>query len=238
MLTVRDVKAGYGNIRVLKGIDIDVREGELVTIVGANGAGKTTLLNSLSGAMGIHEGKIEFCNERIENDPPYARVRRGLVLVPEGRGILIQMTVFENLLVGGYARKTDGALKKDAENLLDRFPLLKNRRDSLANVLSGGEQQMLTIARALMAQPKLLMIDEPSLGLAPLMIREVFRVISELREHGLTILLVEQNAIQALKLADRGYVIEQGKIVVQDSADHLIANLEKLERAYFGLLEE
>jgi branched-chain amino acid transport system ATP-binding protein len=237
LLKVTAIKASYGNIRVLKGIDIDVKEGELVTIVGANGAGKSTLLNSIIGAMGIDEGMIEFLNGSIEKEPSYLRVRKGLVLVPEGRAILIQMSVFENLLIGGYARKNQATLKADAKSMFDRFPLLRERKDSLASVLSGGEQQILTIARALMAKPKLLMIDEPSLGLAPLMIQEVFQVISDLRKQGLTILLVEQNAVQALKLADRGYVIEQGKMVAQDSADQLLRNLEKLEKAYFGVEE-
>jgi branched-chain amino acid transport system ATP-binding protein len=237
LLKVTAIKASYGNIRVLKGIDIDVKEGELVTIVGANGAGKSTLLNSIIGAMGIDEGMIEFLNGSIEKEPSYLRVRKGLVLVPEGRAILIQMSVFENLLIGGYARKNQATLKADAKSMFDRFPLLRERKDSLASVLSGGEQQILTIARALMAKPKLLMIDEPSLGLAPLMIQEVSQVISDLRKQGLTILLVEQNAVQALKLADRGYVIEQGKMVAQDSADQLLRNLEKLEKAYFGVEE-
>lgn len=237
MLKVTAIKASYGNIQVLKGIDIHVKERELVTIVGANGAGKSTLLNSLIGAIGIDEGMIEFLNGSIEKEPPYLRVRKGLVLVPEGRAILIQMSVFENLLIGGYARKNQANLKADAQSMFDRFPLLRERKDSLASVLSGGEQQMLTIARALMAKPKLLMIDEPSLGLAPLMIQEVFKVVSDLRNQGLTILLVEQNAVQALKLADRGYVIEQGNMVAQDSADQLLKNLEELEKAYFGVEE-
>ncbi|MGD9031166.1 MAG: ABC transporter ATP-binding protein [Desulfobacteraceae bacterium] len=237
MLKVTAITASYGNIKVLKGINIDVKEGELVTIVGANGAGKSTLLNSIIGAIGIDEGMIQFLNGNIEKEPSYLRVRKGLVLVPEGRAILIQMSVFENLLIGGYARKNQATLKADAESMFDRFPLLRERKDSLASVLSGGEQQMLTIARALMARPKLLMIDEPSLGLAPLMIQEVFQVISDLRNQGLTILLVEQNAVQALKLADRGYVIEQGNMVAQDSADQLLTNLEELEKAYFGVEE-
>jgi branched-chain amino acid transport system ATP-binding protein len=237
LLKVTAITASYGNIKVLKGINIDVKEGELVTIVGANGAGKSTLLNSIIGAIGIDEGMIQFLNGNIEKEPSYLRVRKGLVLVPEGRAILIQMSVFENLLIGGYARKNQATLKADAESMFDRFPLLRERKDSLASVLSGGEQQMLTIARALMARPKLLMIDEPSLGLAPLMIQEVFQVISDLRNQGLTILLVEQNAVQALKLADRGYVIEQGNMVAQDSADQLLTNLEELEKAYFGVEE-
>jgi branched-chain amino acid transport system ATP-binding protein len=237
LLKVTAITASYGNIKVLKGINIDVKEGELVTIVGANGAGKSTLLNSIIGAIGIDEGMIHFLNGNIEKEPSYLRVRKGLVLVPEGRAILIQMSVFENLLIGGYARKNQATLKADAESMFDRFPLLRERKDSLASVLSGGEQQMLTIARALMARPKLLMIDEPSLGLAPLMIQEVFQVISDLRNQGLTILLVEQNAVQALKLADRGYVIEQGNMVAQDSADQLLTNLEELEKAYFGVEE-
>ena len=237
LLTVTGLKAGYGNIQVLKGIDISVENGEFVTIVGANGAGKTTLLDTIIGILQADDGTIQFMNKRIEKEPSHVRVRDGLVLVPEGRNILIQMTVFENLLTGGYARKDQATLKKDAEAMLSSFPLLKARRDSLASVLSGGEQQMLTIARALMAKPKLLMIDEPSLGLAPLMIEEVFKIISDLRAQGITILLVEQNAVQALKLADRGYIIDQGQIVAQDSANILLKNFEELEKVYFGVQE-
>jgi len=237
LLTVTGLKAGYGNIQVLKGIDISVENGEFVTIVGANGAGKTTLLDTIIGILQADDGTIQFMNKRIEKEPSHVRVRDGLVLVPEGRNILIQMTVFENLLTGGYARKDQATLKKDAEAMLSSFPLLNARRDSLASVLSGGEQQMLTIARALMAKPKLLMIDEPSLGLAPLMIEEVFKIISDLRAQGITILLVEQNAVQALKLADRGYIIDQGQIVAQDSANILLKNFEELEKVYFGVQE-
>jgi len=235
LLKVNSLKQSYGKITILKGVDITIQPGEIVTLVGANGAGKSTLLKTLVGALPCYDGTIEFLGERVEKEHSYVRVRKGLVLVPEGRQILTRMTVYENLLIGGFSREDQKALREDAEGMLERFPNLKKRKDSSANVLSGGEQQMLTIARALMAKPKLLMIDEPSLGLAPLTVVEVFSIIADLRKHGITVLLVEQNAMQALKLADRGYVMEQGKIVAHDSADGLLKNLEELERAYFGI---
>lgn len=235
MLKVNSLKKSYGKISVLKGVDINVKQGEIVTLVGANGAGKSTLLKTLVGVLSCDGGTVEFLGGRVEKEPPYMRVRKGLVLVPEGRKILTQMTVLENLLAGGFSRVDQKELRSDVEDMLTRFPQLRDRKNSSANVLSGGEQQMLTIARALMAKPKLLMVDEPSLGLAPITVNEVFSIISDLRKQGITILLVEQNAMQALKLADRGYVMEQGKIVAHDSAETLLKNLEELERAYFGI---
>ena len=235
MLKVNSLKKSYGNISVLKGVDINVKRGEIVTLVGANGAGKSTLLKTLVGVLPCDGGTVEFLGGRVESEPPYMRVRKGLVLVPEGREILTQMTVLENLLAGGFSRVDQKGLRSDVEDMLTRFPQLRDRKNSSANVLSGGEQQMLTIARALMAKPKLLMVDEPSLGLAPITVNEVFSIISDLRDQGITILLVEQNAIQALKLADRGYVMEQGKIVAHDSAETLLKNMEELERVYFGI---
>ncbi len=235
MLKVNSLKKSYGKISVLKGVDINVKRGEIVTLVGANGAGKSTLLKTLVGVLPCDGGTVEFLGGRVESEPPYMRVRKGLVLVPEGREILTQMTVLENLLTGGFSRVDQKGLRSDVEDMLTRFPQLRDRKNSSANVLSGGEQQMLTIARALMAKPKLLMVDEPSLGLAPITVNEVFSIISDLRDQGITILLVEQNAIQALKLADRGYVMEQGKIVAHDSAETLLKNMEELERVYFGI---
>jgi len=235
LLKVNSLKKSYGNISVLKGVDINVKRGEIVTLVGANGAGKSTLLKTLVGVLPCDGGTVEFLGGRVESEPPYMRVRKGLVLVPEGRKILTQMTVLENLLTGGFSRVDQKGLRSDVEDMLTRFPQLRDRKNSSANVLSGGEQQMLTIARALMAKPKLLMVDEPSLGLAPITVNEVFSIISDLRDQGITILLVEQNAIQALKLADRGYVMEQGKIVAHDSAETLLKNMEELERVYFGI---
>jgi len=235
LLKVNSLKKSYGKISVLKGVDINVKQGEIVTLVGANGAGKSTLLKTLVGVLPCDGGTVEFLGGRVENEPPYMRVRKGLVLVPEGRKILTQMTVLENLLAGGFSRVDQKGLRSDVEDMLTRFPQLRDRKNSSANVLSGGEQQMLTIARALMAKPKLLMVDEPSLGLAPITVNEVFSIISDLRSQGITVLLVEQNAVQALKLADRGYVMEQGKIVAHDSAETLLKNLEELERVYFGM---
>lgn len=237
MLKVGSIETSYGKIKILKGVDINVEKGEIVSIVGANGAGKTTLLKTLIGALKCEQGHIEYLGERIEKEPPYMRVRKGLGLVPEGRIIFTQMTVYENLLTGGFARKDQKALRAEADQILDRFPPLQARRDSPAIVLSGGEQQMLTIGRALMARPKLLMVDEPSLGLAPVIIDEVFEIIADLRSNGITILLVEQNAIQALRLAERGYVMGQGMIVAHDSTQILLKNLEELEKTYFGIRE-
>jgi branched-chain amino acid transport system ATP-binding protein len=235
LLKVDSIETSYGKIKILKGVDINVKQGEIVSIVGANGAGKSTLLKTLIGALKCERGSIEYLGRRIEKEPSYARVRKGLGLVPEGRIIFTGMTVFENLLTGGFARKDQKALRAEADSILDRFLPLKARRDNSAIVLSGGEQQMLTIARALMARPKLLMVDEPSLGLAPVIIDEVFEIIADLRSKGITILLVEQNAIQALKLAERGYVMDQGMIVAHDSADMLLKNLKELEKTYFGV---
>ncbi len=235
MLRVNSLETSYGSIKVLRGVDVSVQKGELVSIVGANGAGKTTLLKTIIGTLKSQKGSVEFLDKRVERDPPHARVKAGLVLVPEGRAILTRMTVFENLLVGGFCRRDQAAVREQANAVLERFPPLRARKDNPAVVLSGGEQQMLTIARALMANPKLLMIDEPSLGLAPLMVKEVFEIISDLKAQGMTVLLVEQNAMEALRLASRGYVMEQGRIAAHDSAEALLKNLEELEKAYFGI---
>jgi branched-chain amino acid transport system ATP-binding protein len=231
MLQVSGLRSGYGGIEALKGVSLEVRAGEIVTLIGANGAGKTTLLKSLAGVLPAWGGGITFEGDRIERFSPSQRVRRGLTLVPEGRGILHRMTVRENLLMGAYARRGNGNLEAEMDQVLRRFPALDPRRNQLAGTLSGGEQQMLAIGRGLMARPRLLMLDEPSLGLAPLMVREIMRILGELRGQGITILLVEQNAKQALQLADRCSILASGRIVASGEARAMLASPE-VQAAY------
>ncbi len=233
MLKVSNLEAGYGRIRVLKGVSLEIHSGEIVTLLGANGAGKTTLMKTVCGVLTPTAGSIEYEGVPIERKSSAARVRLGLVLVPEGRRILRSMTVQENLLMGAYPRRDLSAVKDEIEEILCRFPILRERRDLLADVLSGGEQQMLAIGRALLARPRLLMLDEPSLGLSPLLVREIFNIISGLHDSGITILLVEQNALKALQVADRGYVMETGRIVATGMAADLLSS-EALREAYLG----
>ncbi len=231
MLQVTELRSGYGRIEALKGVSLEVRAGEIVALIGANGAGKTTLLKTLAGVLAAWGGEIVYDSERIERLPSPQRVRRGLSLVPEGRGILHRMTVRENLLMGAYARRADGALEADIQRVVGRFPALAGRQLQLGGTLSGGEQQMLAIGRALMARPRLLMLDEPSLGLAPLLVREIMRILGELRAQGITILLVEQNARQALQLADRCYILASGRIVAGGEARAMLESPE-VQAAY------
>ncbi|MGH7319767.1 MAG: ABC transporter ATP-binding protein [Candidatus Rokuibacteriota bacterium] len=222
MLQVAELRAGYGRLEVLKGVSLEVREGEVVALIGANGAGKTTLLKTVAGVLPAWAGGIRYEGDSIERLPPPRRVRRGLVLVPEGRGILQRMTVRENLLMGAYARPRQEPLEAELAAVAHRFPVLAERGSQVAGSLSGGEQQMLAIGRALMARPRLLMLDEPSLGLAPFLVCEVMEILRELRAQGITILLVEQNARQALQLADRGYILATGRIVGSGEARALL----------------
>jgi branched-chain amino acid transport system ATP-binding protein len=231
MLQVTELRSGYGGIEALKGVSLEVHAGEIVTLIGANGAGKTTLLKTLAGVLPAWSGVITYEGERIERLSPSQRVRLGLTLVPEGRGILHRMTVRENLLMGAYARRGNGNLETEMGQVLRRFPALDLRRNQLAGTLSGGEQQMLAIGRALMARPRLLMLDEPSLGLAPLLVREIMRILGELRGQGMTILLVEQNARQALQLADRCSILASGRIVASGEARAMLASPE-VQSAY------
>lgn len=233
MLKILNLKAGYGSIQVLRGVSLEIEEGEVVTLIGANGAGKSTLMKTLCGILSPSAGTIEYQETRIDRKSPTARVKQGLVLVPEGRSILQRMTVYENLLMGAYARSDQSAIKADLEKVFSRYPLLAARKDLSANVLSGGEQQMLAIGRALLSRPRLLMLDEPSLGLSPLMVRDIFSIITDLHQSGITIFLVEQNAQKALQLADRGYVMETGMIVMSDTAQNLLGSKE-LREAYLG----
>jgi len=233
MLEVRDLHVHYGSIRALKGISLEVKEGEMVALIGANGAGKTTLLNTLSGFNRPKQGEILFRGGKIQGLPPNEIVARGMIQVPEGRSILTQMTVLENLEMGAYIRKDSQEVRRDLDKILERFPRLQERRGQLGGTLSGGEQQMLAIGRALMGRPQILLLDEPSMGLSPLLVREVFQIIREIKTAGTTILLVEQNARMALREADRGYVLENGSIVFQESAGKLLQS-RLVQEAYLG----
>ncbi|KPJ99657.1 MAG: leucine/isoleucine/valine transporter ATP-binding subunit [Desulfobacterales bacterium SG8_35] len=235
MLKIRNLEAGYGKLRVLKRISMHVDPGEIVTIIGANGAGKTTLLHTITGLVKVGSGEILFRDNDLRRIAPEKIVASGCSLVPEGRQIFSTMTVQENLILGGYvlAKKEKGSIDKEIARVYELFPVLKERARQLAGTLSGGEQQMLAMGRALMAKPSLIMMDEPSTGLAPLIVKSIFRVILRLREEGNTVLLVEQNAKAALSIADRGYVLETGKIILQGAAEDLLQNRD-VQRAYLG----
>jgi branched-chain amino acid transport system ATP-binding protein len=236
MLRLRSLHAGYGSVEVLHGVSLHVDEGEIVTIVGANGAGKSTLLNAIAGVVRPSTGNVDFDAREITALPAESVAARGCVLVPEGRQIFPGMSVRENLQLGGYLRwRRHGraSVEKDAEEICALFPILAGRKSQAAGTLSGGEQQMLALGRALMARPRMLMLDEPSIGLAPLIVREIFGIIAGLRGRGTTILLVEQNARAALSIADRGYVMETGCIMVEGTAEELSDNHD-VRRAYLG----
>jgi branched-chain amino acid transport system ATP-binding protein len=234
MLKLESVKVAYGAIQAVKGVSIEVRKGEVVTIIGANGAGKSTLLKSICGLEPVTEGRILLDGKDITSVASHQRVRLGVAMSPEGRGVFADQTVRENLMLGGYSRKTDPVATAAAiEREFKRFPRLRERQDQLSGTLSGGEQQMLAISRALMSDPRLLLLDEPSLGLAPLIIKDIFVAIRQLREAGLTILLVEQMAKQALGVADRAYVLETGHITAEGTGRALL-NDPKVKAAYLG----
>ena len=232
MLEVRGLEVAYGGIRAVKGIDLDVAEGELVTLIGANGAGKTTTLKALAGLLAPASGTVRYCGRDIAGAPAHELVRAGLALVPEGRGIFGRLTIDENLAMGAYARR-DREVSADRDRAYALFPRLAERRRQLAGTLSGGEQQMLAIARALMSRPRLLLLDEPSMGLAPLMVQKIFETIRLIAREGVTLLLVEQNAKLALETCGRGYVMESGTIALADAAGALLVNPE-VRRAYLG----
>ena len=234
MLKLESVEIAYGAIQAVKGVSLEVRQGEVVTIIGANGAGKSTLLKSICGLEPVSAGRILIDGKDVANDRAHQRVTLGVAMSPEGRGVFADQTVRENLMLGGYSRKKDAAATEAAiEREFNRFPRLRERQDQLSGTLSGGEQQMLAIARALMSEPRLLLLDEPSLGLAPLIIKDIFQAIRQLRESGLTILLVEQMAKQALGVADRAYVLETGHITLEGSGRELL-NDPKVKAAYLG----
>lgn len=233
MLKLNSIQTKYGSIYALKGIDLVVNEGEIVTIIGANGAGKSTTLNTISGLVRSISGSIEFNGVDITYMPTDKIVESGLIQVPEGREIFPNLTVMENLKLGAFLRKDKQGIKEDIEKVTSYFPRLAERFNQLGGTLSGGEQQMLAIARALMSKPKLLLMDEPSLGLAPIFVQDIFNIIKKINEHGTTVLLVEQNATLALSIAHRAYVMETGNIVMEDKASNLMDN-ESVKAAYLG----
>jgi branched-chain amino acid transport system ATP-binding protein len=233
LLEVAGLHSGYGPIEVLKGIDLTVNEGEIVTVIGANGAGKTTTLMTVSGCVRVRAGTVKFRGEELTNVPAHQIVRRGLAQSPEGRKIFPRLTVLENLEMGAFTRTDKPGIREDIDRAFQLVPILKQRQKQPGGTLSGGEQQMLAIARSLMSRPKLLLLDEPSLGLAPMIVLKIFEVIRELNREGMSVLLVEQNARLALKLAHRGYVMETGAITATDRADALL-NDPRIQAAYLG----
>ena len=233
MLEVNDINVYYGAIHAIKGISLTVDEGEIVTLIGANGAGKSTTLRTISGLLTPKEGTISFLGQSIAGVPAQEIVRRGISQVPEGRRIFANMTVMENLELGAFTRTDKDGIGQDYEMVFQRFPRLLERKEQAAGTLSGGEQQMLAMGRALMSRPKLLLLDEPSMGLAPLLIREIFNIIVDINQAGTTVLLVEQNANMALSIANRAYVLETGRITLSGDAKELAAS-EKIRKAYLG----
>ena len=238
LLSLSSLSVSFGGIEAVKGIDLEVYPGELVTLIGANGAGKTTTLKAITGTLQSGStthtsGEIRYRGQRIDHQPAHDLLPRGLAMVPEGRGVFSRMTIRENLLMGAYIRDDRDAIEADIERWFGIFPRLKERESQLAGTLSGGEQQMLAIARALMSQPTLLLLDEPSMGLAPIMVERIFDVIRQVFAEGVTILLVEQNVRQALSIASRGYVMDSGRIVLSDTADNLLKDARVVE-AYLG----
>ncbi|MBF0468614.1 MAG: ABC transporter ATP-binding protein [Desulfamplus sp.] len=236
MLRIKNLKCGYGRIMAIQGVSLSVRQGELISIIGANGSGKSTLLLAICGLLKTWDGEILFKDNDLKGMSPQSIVRQGISMVPEGRQIFAPLSVMDNLKMGGYTMYRKGLKKQveqDLETIMDMFPILRERQNQLAGTLSGGEQQMLAIGRALMARPSLLVLDEPSMGLAPKIVEMIFATIQGLRQEGVTILLVEQNARAALKIADRGYVLETGKMVLQGSAEELLVD-DDVKRAYLG----
>lgn len=234
LLEVHDVHTYYGNIHALKGITLQVEKGEIVTLIGANGAGKSTILKTITGLLRPRQGSITFDGEDLSSYKAHQIVNKGMAMVPEGRGIFASLTVSENLDMGAYTRDDKNSINADQERVFTLFPRLKERIHQVAGTLSGGEQQMLATARALMARPRLLLMDEPSMGLAPILVESIFQTIQNINQEGTTILLVEQNAHIALQIAHRGYVLQTGRIVLSDTAAGLQAN-ETVQKAYLGI---
>ncbi len=231
-LKVSDLKVAYGGIQAVKGVSFEVNEGELVSLIGANGAGKTTTLKAITGLQPVAAGEIEYLGKSIKGQGAWDLVKQGLVMVPEGRGVFSRMSITENLLMGAFVRK-DKEIDADIDKVFGIFPRLKERRNQLAGTMSGGEQQMLAMGRALMARPKVLLMDEPSMGLSPIMVDKIFEVVADIAKQGVTILLVEQNASRALQLAHRGYVMESGEVTMSGEASALL-NDPKVRAAYLG----
>jgi branched-chain amino acid transport system ATP-binding protein len=233
LLRVSGLRVAYGGIQAVKGVSFEVREGELVSLIGANGAGKTTTLKAVTGTQGSAGGEIEFMGRSIRGQGPWDLVKQGLVMVPEGRGVFSRMTIVENLQMGAFVRDDAKEIAADIERVFTIFPRLKERRHQLAGTMSGGEQQMLAMGRALMARPKVLLMDEPSMGLSPIMVDKIFEVVDDIHRQGTTILLVEQNASRALQLASRGYVMDSGEVTMSGDAKTLLAD-PKVRAAYLG----
>ena len=235
MLELRDIHSYYGNIHALKGISLDVEKGEIVTLIGSNGAGKSTTIRTVSGLMHPRRGTITLEGERIDHVPAHRLVSRGIAQSPEGRRIFPRLTVWENLEMGAFVRNDRAGIREDMARVFDLLPRLKERLTQKAGTLSGGEQQMLAIGRALMGRPRLLLLDEPSMGLAPVLVETIFETIRNINQQGTTVLLVEQNALMALEVAHRGYVLQTGQIVLSDTAENLRQN-EMVQRAYLGII--
>ncbi|MFN3611371.1 ABC transporter ATP-binding protein [Tepidimonas sp.] len=233
LLKVTGLKVSYGGIKAVKGIDLEVREGELVTLIGSNGAGKTTTMKAITGMLVSEGGDIVYQGQSIRGAGSWDLVKRGLAMVPEGRGVFTRMTITENLLMGAYVRTDKAEIQRDIDRMFELFPRLKERRDQLAGTMSGGEQQMLAMARALMSRPKLLLLDEPSMGLSPIMVDKIFEVVRDVHAQGMTVLLVEQNARRALQVADRGYVMDSGEIIMHGEAKAMLDD-PKVRAAYLG----
>jgi branched-chain amino acid transport system ATP-binding protein len=233
VLSVKGLKVSYGGIQAVKGIDLEVRSGELVALIGANGAGKTTTMKTITGTLQPAAGEVTYFGQSIKGRGSYELVGQGLAMVPEGRGVFARMTIVENLLMGAYTRSDKGAIQTDIDRMFETFPRLKERAVQLAGTMSGGEQQMLAMARALMSRPKLLLLDEPSMGLSPIMVEKIFEVIRAVHAQGTTLLLVEQNAKLALQAADRGYVMDSGLITMSDEAKRMLDD-PRVRAAYLG----
>jgi branched-chain amino acid transport system ATP-binding protein len=233
MLKVSGLKVAYGGIQAVKGVSLEVRKGELVSLIGANGAGKTTTLKAVTGTQPVADGDIEYLGRSVKGQGSWDLVKQGLVMVPEGRGTFTRMTITENLQMGAFVRNDKAEIEADMEKVFTTFPRLKERRNQLAGTMSGGEQQMLAMGRALMARPKVLLLDEPSMGLSPIMVDKIFEVVNDIHQQGVTVLLVEQNASRALQLAARGYVMDSGEITMSGDAKMLL-NDPKVRAAYLG----
>ncbi|MFG5777650.1 ABC transporter ATP-binding protein [Comamonas sp. J-3] len=233
LMKVRGLKVAYGGIQAVKGVDFEVHEGELVSLIGSNGAGKTTTMKAVTATQPINDGQIEYLGQNIKGLGAWDLVAKGLVMVPEGRGVFTRQTITDNLMLGAYLRKDKAGIQADIEKMFNIFPRLRERKDQLAGTMSGGEQQMLAMARALMAQPKLLLLDEPSMGLSPIMVDKIFEVVRDVYAMGVTIVLVEQNASRALAIADRGYVMDSGIITMTGPGQELLAD-PRVRAAYLG----
>ena len=233
MLKIDGLKVAYGGIQAVKGVDLEIREGELVTLIGANGAGKTTTMKAITGLQGWAGGDVQYLGKSIKGVPSYNLLKQGLAMVPEGRGVFARMTIAENLQMGAFTRNDEAQIKADIDRMFGIFPRLKERANQLAGTMSGGEQQMLAMARALMSQPKLLLLDEPSMGLSPIMVEKIFEVVRDISAQGVTVLLVEQNARLALQAAHRGYVMDSGLITMSGEAKQMLDD-PKVRAAYLG----